>query len=163
MKRSALITALGVPVLAGLVCLSRPAAAEKPADDVQTIEKTVQFTEAEQKLSVKVGDVTIDSVRIRNWPDHEDFIKGEKDLNDKHSVYVEFTYSNKNLDNDYKCRYVVRVPGKEKDSLYAQDDRIATLSKGKIGDTNKVQIKMRTHEYKLAKTMKVSFEIWRKR
>ena len=36
------------------------------------------------------------------------------------------------------------------------------LSKGKVDDTNKVSLKMRTHQYKLAKTMKVTFEIWKK-
>jgi len=150
--------------LAAVAIGARPlAAADQPADDVQKIERTLPFQEAEQKISVKAGEVTIDSVRIRHWPDHEDFLKGDKDLNDKHTVWVEFTYSNRNLENDYKCHYVVVVPGKEKNSVYGQDDRIATLSKGKVGDTNKVSIKMRTHEYKLAKSMKITFEVWKKR
>ena len=32
----------------------------------------------------------------------------------------------------------------------------------KIGDTNKISFKMRTNEFKTAKRMKISFEIWRK-
>ncbi|HEX2800157.1 MAG TPA: hypothetical protein VHQ44_10865, partial [Thermoanaerobaculia bacterium] len=38
------------------------------------------------KVGIKVGDVTIDSFRIRHWPDSDDFRKAEKDLNDKHTM-----------------------------------------------------------------------------
>jgi len=114
------------------------------------------------KVGIKVGDVTIDSFRIRHWPDPDDFRKSEKDLNDKHTMIVEFRYSNRDRETDYKCRYVVTIPsGKEKAS--GENDRTATLDKGKLGDTNTMAVKMFTSDYKVAKTIKVSFEIWKKK
>ena len=114
------------------------------------------------KVGIKVGDVTIESFRIRHWPDADDFRKSEKDLNDKHTMIVEFRYSNRDRETDYKCRYVVTIPsGKEKAS--GENDRTATLDKGKLGDTNTMAVKMFTSDYKVAKTIKVSFEIWKKK
>jgi len=113
-------------------------------------------------VGVKIGDVLIGSFRIRHWPDPNDLAKGEKDLNDKHSVDVEFTYANRDLQNDYKCRYTIEIPGGADGLPYALVDETRTLNKGKVDDTNRVSLKMRTHQYKLAKTMKVTFEIWKK-
>jgi hypothetical protein len=124
-------------------------------------DKSVPFRPEESKLGLKVDNkVTIESVRVRHWPDPDDFRKAEKDLNDKHTMFVEFTYSNRDLDTNYKCRYDVTITGPG--GTLAHDDRTATLDKGKIGDTNKMMLKMRTNEYKTAKTMKVSVEVWRK-
>ncbi len=112
------------------------------------------------KVGIKYGDVTIQSFRIRHWPDTEDMYKGEKDLTDSHTVYVDVTYTNRDPEHDYKCAYVVSVPGP--DGPWGQNDRTATLDKGKIEDTNKISLKMKTHRFKAAKTIKISFEIWRK-
>ena len=54
------------------------------------------------KVGIKFGDVTIDSVRIRHWPDSDDFHKAEKDPKDTHTMVVEFRYSNRDRDRDYK-------------------------------------------------------------
>jgi hypothetical protein len=126
------------------------------------IVRSFPFSDKETKVGVKSGDVLIGSFRIRHWPDPDNMAKGEKDLNDKHSVDVEFTYANRDLDNDYKCRYTIEIPGREDGLPYALAEQTRTLSKGKVDDTNKVSLKMRTHQYKLAKTMKVTFEIWKK-
>jgi hypothetical protein len=124
-------------------------------------EKTVPFQSDSTNLGIAFEKVTIESVRVRNWPDPDDFAKAEKDLNDKHTMVIEFTYSNRDLDNDYKCRYLVTIPGAD-GAMAGENDRTATLDKGKVGDTNKMFVKMRTNDYKTAKTMKISFEIWRK-
>ena len=52
---------------------------------------------------------------------------------------------------------LVKVPGPD-----AHAERTATLDKGKVGDTNKLMLKMRTNDYKTAKTMKLSLEVWPK-
>jgi hypothetical protein len=88
--------------------------------------------------------------------------KGEKDLDDKHSVDVVFTYANVDTQSDYKCHYFIEIPGGADGRPYALADDTKTLSKGKVDDTNKISLKMRTHQYKLAKTMKVTFVIWKK-
>ena len=111
---------------------------------------------------IKVGDVTIDSFRIRHWPDSDDFRKSEKDLNDKHTMVVEFRYSNRDRDKDYKCKYVVTIPGGKDGKPFGENDRTATLDKGKLDDTNTFFLKMFTNDYKVAKTIKISFEIWKK-
>lgn len=131
------------------------------AGDKKVFEKSYAFGEKEQKIGIKVDDVVIESFRIRNWPDAEDFEKAEKDLNDTHTMVVEFTYSNRDLDRDYKCTYTVTIPGKD-GKPYGTNDRTATLDKGKVDDTNKMFVKMRTNEYKAAKKIEIKFEIWRK-
>ncbi len=114
------------------------------------------------KIGIKYQDVTIDSFRIRHWPDSDDFEKAAKDLNDKHTMVVEFRYSNRDRDKDYKCKYVVTIPGGKGGKPFGENDRTATLDKGKIDDTNSMFVKMFTNDYKDAKTIRISFEIWRK-
>ncbi len=141
--------------LAALALVSIAALAN--GGESKKFERSVPFRPEETKLGLKLDKVTIESVRVRHWPDPDDFRKAEKDLNDKHTVFVEFTYSNRDLDRSYKCRYEVKVPGPD-----AHADRTATLDKGKVGDTNKLMLKMRTNDYKTAKTMKLSLEVWPK-
>ena len=114
------------------------------------------------KVGVKLGDVTIDSFRIRHWPDDDDFEKASKDLNDKHTMVVEFRYSNRDRDHGYKCKYVVTIPGGKDGKPLGENDRTASLDKGKIDDTNSMFVKMYTNDYKIAKTIKISFEISQK-
>ncbi|MCM3875885.1 MAG: hypothetical protein NEA02_05640 [Thermoanaerobaculia bacterium] len=114
------------------------------------------------KVGFKVGDVTIESFRIRHWPDSDDFQKAAKDLNDKHTMVVEFRYSNRDRDKDYKCKYVVTIPGGKDGKPLGENDRTATLDKGKLDDTNSMFVKMYTNDYKVAKTIKISFEISKK-
>ncbi len=52
------------------------------------------------------------------------------------------------------------VPGK--DGVWAESERTATLDKGKVHDTNKLFLKMKTRYYKQARSLKVSYEVWRK-
>lgn len=142
--------------LAALV-LASPASAQKG-----TFEKSFPFTgDKDIKIGFKHQDVTIESFRIRNWPDADDMREGEKDRSDTHTAWVDFTYSNRDDDRDYKCLYTVTVPGGP-DGAYGKNDRTATLDKGKRGDTNKLSLRMKTHQYRLAKTIRISLEIWRK-
>jgi len=131
------------------------------AGESKKFEKTLPFNDEEHKLGLVFEKVTIDSVRIRNWPDPDDFEKAQKDLNDKHTMVVEFRYSNRDLDRDYKCKYVVTIPGAD-GGLAGENDRTATLDKGKVGDENRMFVKMRTNDYKTSKTMKITFEVWKK-
>ncbi len=149
-----ILKAVLLPVL--FVGLAAAAPGEK-----KKFEKTVPFTgDKDIKLGIKYGDVTIESVRIRHWPDADNLAKGEKDLSDTHTVWLDFTYSNRDSEHDYKCVYAAVIPGP--DGPWAQSDRTATLDKGKFDDTNKLGLKMKTHRYKQAKSLKLSFEIWRK-
>jgi len=137
------------------------ASASLLAGETKKFEKTLSWKEDTPKLDIKVDkNLTIESVRVRHWPDSDDYDKAQKDLNDKHTVFVEFTYSNRDLEKDYKCRYDVTVDGP--DGMLGHDDRNATLDKGKVGDTNKMMLKMRTNDFKKAKGMKVVFEVSRK-
>ncbi|MDL2717458.1 MAG: hypothetical protein PT977_06865 [Acidobacteriota bacterium] len=95
-----------VPFAAALLAAS-PALGEGGA---QKIERSFPFVgDKDIKVGLKVGDATIESFRIRHWPDADDFRKAEKDLNDTHTMVVEFRYSNRNRDNDYKVAKTVRV------------------------------------------------------
>ena len=141
------------------VAAAVPAVAAGP--DVQKFERTLPFKPDSQKIGLKVGDVTIESVEIKNWPDADDVVKGEKDPNDTKTMWVVFTYTNKGS-SDYKCKYVVTVPDPKGGGTWAQDDATRTLDKGKVDDTNRFGMKMKTHQYKLAKSFKVTFEVWKK-
>lgn len=148
--------------LAAALSFAAPALAGGVPSDAKRFEKTFAFQgDKDHKVGIKVGDVTIESVRLRHWPSSENFEKGEKNLNDTHTMVVEFTYSNRDDRRDYKCRYAVTVPGTD-GSVWGENDRTATLDKGKIDDTNKMFVKMKTHRYKKAKTFKVVFEVWKK-
>ena len=113
----------------------------------------------ESKVGVRQGPVSIDSVRIRNWPDADDFEDAEKDRNETHTMVVEFTYSNRDERRDWKCRYTVTIEGKD-GGVWAENDRTASLDAGKIGDTNKMFVKMKTRYYKQVRSFKVKYEIW---
>ena len=144
--------------LAAVLVLSSPSRAE-----TSKFEKSYPLTgDKDIKVGIKVGDVTIESFRIRHWPDSDDFHKAEKDLHDTHTMVVEFRYSNRDRDKDYKCKYVVTIPGGKDGRPLGDNDRTATLDKGKLDDSNSMFVKMYTNDYKVAKTIKVSFEIWKK-
>ena len=156
--RRLLVLAAGL-ALAPLVASPAPAA-DVPGD-AKKIEKTVPFKPDPQKLDIRFGDVTIASVEIKNWPDAGDFAKGEKDPNDTKTMWVVFTYTNK-AGSDYKCKYAVTIKDPRGSEVWAQDDSTRTLDAGKVDDTNRFGVKMKTHRYKLAKTMTLTFAIWKK-
>ena len=143
--------------LAAIVLTALPSRAEE-----SRIVRSFPFGEKETKVGVKSGDVIIASFVVKHWPDPDAMAKGEKDLDDKHSVDIVFTYANVDPQSDYKCHYFIEIPGGADGRPYALADDTKTLSKGKVDDTNKISLKMRTHQYKLAKTMKVTFVIWKK-
>jgi hypothetical protein len=154
-----------IPLLAFASALLLPAvfvrAGESP--DAKPIERSFPFVgDKDIKVGIKVGDVSIDSFRILHWPDPDDFRKAEKDLTDKHTMDVEFHYSNRDRENEYKCRYVVTIPGGKDGKPLGERDRTASLNKGKVDDTNKVSVRMYTSDYNVAKTIKISFQIWKK-
>lgn len=152
-----LVRSVFVAAAAALLFAALPSGAEE-----NKIVRSFPFSDKETKVNVTVGDVVIGSFRIHHWPDPDDMAKGEKNLNDTHKASVEFTYANRDRENNYKCHYTLEVPGGADGKPYAIANETRTLSKGKADDTNKVGLKMKTHEYKLAKTMKVTFEIWKK-
>ncbi len=147
------------PVMLSLL-LALPSTAAETAEK-KTYERTHPFGEDKaSKVGIRQGPVTIDSVRIRNWPDSDDFRDAEKDRNDTHTMVVEFEYSNRDETHDWKCRYTVTIRGKDGET-WAENDRKATLDKGKTGDTNKMFVKMKTRHYREARSFKVRYEIWR--
>ena len=155
MKRAALALA----TLFVLVALS-PAAAADPGER-KSYTKTFPFGAGkESKVGIRQGPVTIESVRLRNWPDADDFADAEEEPGETHTMVVEFEYSNRDEDRDWKCRYTVTITGKD-GSVRAENDRTATLDSGKVHDTNKVFVRMKTRHFKRATSYTVKFEIWR--
>ena len=158
MKRVALFVSL-VAVLVVVAGATRPALAAEPKD-VQKFEKTFPFDENVHQIGITVGDATIESVKVKNWPDAEDYRKAEKDPNDTKSMYVVFTYSNKGPIT-YKCKFTVTVLDPEGGKPLAADDAKRDLDKNKASDTDSFFVKMKTRLYKQAKTFKVNFEVWK--
>ncbi len=146
--------------LAALLLL--PSLSAAGPGDRKTYTRTHPFgPDRESKVGIRQGPVTIDSVRIRNWPDSDDFADAEKDLNETHTMVVEFEYSNRDEARDWKCLYTVTVEGKG-GAIWAENDRTATLDAGKVGDTNKMFVKMKTRYFRQVRSFKVRYEIWRK-
>lgn len=155
MSRFALARALPFLFLAPALLAASPG-------DRRSYERTYPFGEdRESRVGIRQGPVSIDSVRIRNWPDGDDFDDAERDRNETHTMVVEFEYSNRDEARDWKCLYVVTIEGKD-GAVWAENDRTATLDAGKIGDTNKMFLKMKTRYYKQVRSIKVRYEIWRK-
>lgn len=155
MKRAALALA----TLFVLVVLS-PAAAADPGER-KSYTKTFPFGPGkESKVGIRQGPVTIESVSIRNWPDADDFADAENDAGETHTMVLEFEYSNRDEARDWKCRYSITVPGKD-GGLWAENDRTATLDAGKIHDTNKMFVRMKTRDYRRVRSFKVRYELWR--
>jgi hypothetical protein len=145
-------------LLAAVLLACSPAFAQK-----EKFERSYPFVgDKDIKVGIKVGDVTIDSFRIRHWPDDDDFSKAQKDPKETHTMVMEFRYSNRDRDKDYKCKYVVTIPGGKDGKPFGENDRTATLDKDKSDDTNSFFVKMYTKDYKVAKTIKISYEIWKK-
>ena len=135
-------------------------AAPSAAAERKTFTKTHPFgPDRESKVGIRQGPVSIDSVRIRNWPDSDDFADAESDRNETHTMVVEFEYSNRDESRDWKCRYTVTIEGKD-GGTWAENDRTATLGAGKMGDTNKMFVKMKTRYFKQVRSFKVTYEIW---
>ena len=146
--------------LAPLLLVASALAAAPPGDR-RSYERTHPFGEdRESRVGIRQGPVSIDSVRIRNWPDGDDFDDAEKDRNETHTMVVEFEYSNRDEVRDWKCRYTVTIRGKD-GSVWAENDRTANLDAGKMGDTNKMFVKLKTRYYKQVRSFKVEYEIWR--
>ena len=110
-----------------LLLAPSPAGAEP--GDRKTYAKTHPFgPDRESKVGIRQGPVTIESVRIRNWPDADDFADAEKDLGETHTMVVEFEYSNRDEARDWKCRYTVTITGKDGSRLGRErPDRHARL------------------------------------
>ena len=152
-------TVLALSTLLALFALAAGAFAD--TGERKSYTKTHPFgRDAEAKVGIRQGPVTIESVRIRNWPDADDFADAEDDAGETHTMVVEFEYTNRDEARDWKCRYTVTVPGKD-GGLWAENDRTATLDAGKTHDTNKVFVRMKTRNYKKAKSIQVKYEIWR--
>jgi hypothetical protein len=144
------------------VALLLPAVSAADPGDRKSYVKSHPFApDKAAKVGIRQGPVTIDAVRIRNWPDADDFADGEKDLNETHVMVVEFEYSNRDEARDWKCRYTVTIKGKD-GAVQAENDRTATLDAGKIGDTNKMFVRMKTRTYKQVRSFQVKYEVWRK-
>ena len=145
-----------------LSLLGSAAALSAPPADAQKFEKTFSFVpEKSQKIGITAGDVVIESVKILGWPNDEDFRKAEKKPDDTTTMWVVFTYTNKG-DRNYKCIYAVTVLDPAGGKPLAVDDAERTLDKGKVDDTNRFGLKMKTNLYKTAKTFKVNLTVWKK-
>ncbi len=107
--------------------------------------------------------VSVDYFRILNWPDERQQAKAARDLNDKNTLWFQFVYSNRDEDHNYKCLYVVSILGDDdRAKPLATDDRTATLDKGKVEDTNKVGVRLKTSLLLTPKRVLIRLEIWKK-
>ena len=129
------------------------------ASERRTVTKTYELEKHDEvEVKVHIGEAVIEHFRIHDYPSHEKIEKGEKDHGDSSSVNVVFTYSNRDHEHDYKCRYKVAfLNGHGKVLGEGSDER--TLDKGKHHDTNRVSLKMHTHKYGDVARVRVTYEM----
>jgi hypothetical protein len=159
MKKAVLFVSV-VTLFLFAAATTRPAlAAEKK--EVQKFEKTFPFDENVHKIGITVGEMTLESVQVKNWPDAADFAKAEKDPNDTKTMWVVFTYSNTKA-SAYKTKFIVSVLDPAGGPPLAVDDATRSQDKNQVSDTNRFGMKLKTRLYKVAKTFKVDFEVVKK-
>ena len=129
------------------------------ASERRTVTKTYGLERHEDvEVGVRIGEAKIESFRIHDWPSHEKIEKGERDHGDSTSVKFVFTYTSKDHEHDYKCKYTVELlNGNGKVLGEGSEDR--TLDKGKHHDTNGVSLKMHTHRYADVTKVRVTYNM----
>ena len=129
------------------------------ASERRTVTKTYETEKQEEiEVGVRIGEAKIESFRIHDWPSHEKIEKGERDRDDNTSINIVFTYTSKDHEHDYKCKYTVALLN-ERGKVLGEGDAERTLDKGKRHDTNRVSLKMHTHRYRDAKKIRVTYEM----
>jgi hypothetical protein len=125
----------------------------------RTLEAQVPFRVAEKiPIGVDVASISIETIEISETPSERDLEKAAKRPDDTHKAKVVFTYSNRDTEQDYKCKYVVSVLDRDGKQL-GTSDRDASLNKKQSHDTNRMSIKMRTSDYAAASRIRLRFEI----
>lgn len=124
----------------------------------RTVEREVPF-QLEKKIpvGVQIGDVTIESVELKESPSSNDYKKAAQKFDATFSTRVVFTYSNDDR-RDYKCHYFFSVVDGSGKVLGSGDER-RSQNKDQRHDTNRASLKMRTADYKEARAIRLKFEI----
>ncbi len=129
------------------------------ASEKRTVTKTYGLQKHDEtEVGVRIGEAKIESFRIHDWPSHEKIEKGEKDRDDSSSINVVFTYTSKDHEHDYKCRYTVELLN-DHGKVLGEGAENRTLDKGKHNDTNRVSLKMHTHKYADARKVRVTYDM----
>ena len=127
------------------------------ASERRTVTKTYGLERHDEvEVKVHIGEAEIEHFRIHDYPSHEKIEKGEKDRHDSSSIDIVFTYTNRDHEHDYKCKYTVSLLN-EHGKVLGEGDAERTLDKGKHHDTNKVSLKMHTHKYGEVAKVRVTY------
>ncbi len=114
----------------------------------------------EAPVGIRHGPITIESVKVKSWPDAGDFRKAETDPDDTKKIAFEFRYSSNDRQRDWKCKYTISVEGKD-GVVYGVNDRTATLDKGRLHDTNGLSVRVKTRALGTVKAFKATYELRR--
>lgn len=129
------------------------------ASEKRTVTKVYQLEKHDEtEVKVHIGEAVIDHFQIHDYPSHEKIKKGEKDRGDSSSVNIVFTYTNRDHEHDYKCKYTVAFLN-ERGKVLGEGSEDRTLDKGKHHDTNKVSLKMHTHRYGDVERVRVTYDM----
>ncbi len=129
------------------------------AAEKRTVNKTYEIQKKDDiKVDVKIGEAKIESLRIHDWPSHDEIEKGKKHHDDSSSIKIVFTYTNKDEKHAYKCKYAIAILDKD-GKVLGEADADQTLDKDKRKDTNSVSLEMHTHRYDDAKSIRVTYEM----
>lgn len=130
------------------------------ANQDSRLARTVPFRTKEAiPLGIMARVITIVSVEVTAWPSPEAIKKAEGLPGDTSSLTVKFTYSNQG-NSEWKCTYHVAVLD-DKGVEIGQGEREASLNKAEKSDTNRVSVKVRTHDFPRAAKLRVSVALVR--
>ena len=124
-------------------------------------EKTIPMPRREQVVSINFAadKAKIATLEIQHYPDSDDVEKAKtKDLNDKHLTFWHFTVENRDEHRKAKMRIAVEVIGKD-GTVVGKGDKSDTVDAGKLDDSIRVWVRMRTLDIVSARSAKLHLSI----
>jgi hypothetical protein len=111
------------------------------------------------KINFAADKAKIDTLEIQHYPDSDDVEKAKtKDLNDRHLTFWHFTVSNRDTSRKAKMRIEIEVIGKD-GSIVGKGDKSDTVDAGKLDDSIRVWVRMKTLDIVTAKSAKLHLSI----
>ncbi len=124
-------------------------------------EKTIPMPKRDQvaKIGFSADKAGINTLEIQHYPDSDDVEKAKtKDLNDTHLTFWHFTVENRDEHRKAKIRIAIEVIGKD-GSVVGKGDKSDTVDAGKLDDSIRVWVRMRTLDIVSAKSAKLHLSI----
>jgi hypothetical protein len=124
-------------------------------------ERTIPMPKRDQVVHINFGEgkAKITTLEIQHYPDADDVEKAKtKDLKDTHLTFWHFAVENRDLDHKAKMRIAVEVIGPD-GTVVGKGDKSDSVAAGKLDDSIRVWVRMRTLDIVAARSAKLQLSI----